>query len=64
MPSDWGNSDDDFVDSPDEYDPNAFRIWDPLQKPVTVQYTTDYLHSARGILSLPQQNTSNILVQG
>ncbi|KAH9971647.1 hypothetical protein BJV74DRAFT_865669 [Russula compacta] len=41
MPSD---SDDDYFDEPDELDPNAFHIWDPLRKPVTLQYTTEQLH--------------------
>jgi hypothetical protein len=39
------NSDDDYVDSPEELDSNVFHIWDPLQKPVTLQYTTEQLHS-------------------
>jgi hypothetical protein len=47
MHSDWGNSDEDYVDSPGELDANIFHIWNPLQKPVTLHYTTDQLHSAR-----------------
>lgn len=46
MNSDWDNSDEDYVDAPQELDPNVFHIWDPLQQPVTVQYTTEQLHSA------------------
>ncbi|KAI0262274.1 hypothetical protein BGY98DRAFT_735399 [Russula aff. rugulosa BPL654] len=44
MHSDWDNSDEDYVDSPQELDVNAFHIWDPLQQPVTLQYTTEQLH--------------------
>jgi hypothetical protein len=49
MPSDWDNSDEDY--DPQDFDPNAFHIWDPLQKPVTLQYTTEQLHSARRSLT-------------
>ncbi|KAF8493941.1 hypothetical protein F5888DRAFT_699674 [Russula emetica] len=42
MPSDWDNSDEDY--DPQETDPNVFHIWDPLQIPVTLQYTTEQLH--------------------
>jgi len=45
-------SDDEYVDNPEELDSNVFHIWDPLQKPVTLQYTTEQLHS--GSLPLPQ----------
>lgn len=52
MHSDWDNSDEDYVDSPQELDVNAFHIWDPLQQPVTLQYTTEQLHSARRSLTV------------
>jgi hypothetical protein len=51
MDSDWDNSDEDYVDAPRELDPNVFHIWDPLRKPVTLQYTTEQLHSARRSLT-------------
>lgn len=36
----------DNIDDPEDFDPNIFHIWDPLQKPITLQYTTEDLHSA------------------
>ena len=45
------DSDEDYVDHPEELDANVFHIWDPLQKPVTLQYTTGQLHSAPPTLS-------------
>lgn len=39
-------NDEDNIDDPEDSDPNIFHIWDPLQKPMTLQYTTDKLHSA------------------
>jgi hypothetical protein len=41
-------------DEDEEYldDPNIFHIWDPLQQPVTIQYTTEQLHSRRAIFSI------------
>jgi hypothetical protein len=45
------DSDEDYVDAPQELDANVFHIWDPLRKPVTLQYTTDQLHSARRSLT-------------
>ncbi|KAH9954900.1 hypothetical protein BC827DRAFT_920238 [Russula dissimulans] len=44
MHSDLENGDDDYSDDPEEIDPNVFHIWDPLQKPLTIQYTTEQLH--------------------
>jgi hypothetical protein len=40
------HSDDDYIDDPEVLDAGVFHIWDPLQKPVTLQYTTEQLHSA------------------
>lgn len=40
------DSDDDYIDTPKELDANVFHIWDPLQKPVTLQYTAERLHGA------------------
>jgi hypothetical protein len=40
------HSDDDYIDDPEVLDPGVFHIWDPLQTPVTLQYTTEQLHSA------------------
>lgn len=51
MHSDWDSSDEDYVEAQQEFDINAFHIWDPLQQPVTLQYTTDQLHSARRSLN-------------
>lgn len=48
------NSDDDYVDSPEELDANVFHIWDPLQKPVTLHYTTEQLHSGFTLSTVPQ----------
>jgi hypothetical protein len=46
MPSILGShSDDDYIDDPEESDADGFHIWDPLQKPITLQYTTEQLHS-------------------
>lgn len=39
------DNDEDYVDSPEEIDANVFHIWDPLQRPVTLQYSTEQLHS-------------------
>ena len=50
MTSNLENSDDDYIDDPEELDPNVFHIWDPLQKPVTLQYTAEQLHSALAII--------------
>jgi len=50
MHSDW-DSDEDYVDAPQELDANFFQIWNPLQQPVTLQYTTEQLHSARRSLT-------------
>ena len=50
MHSDWDNSDDEDyvdVDTPQEFDVNAFNIWNSLQQPATLQYTAEELHSAR-----------------
>ncbi|KAI0290352.1 hypothetical protein BC826DRAFT_1106481 [Russula brevipes] len=44
MPSDLETGDDDYIDDPEELDPSVFHIWDPLQKPVTLQYTAEQLH--------------------
>ena len=44
MSSDLENSDEDYIE---DVDPTVFHIWDPLQKPTTVQYTTEQLHSER-----------------
>ena len=48
--------DEDYVDSSGELElaPNVFNIWDPLQKPVTFQYTTEQLHSEHAALCTPQ----------
>jgi hypothetical protein len=50
------DNDEDYVDSPEELelDPNVFYIWNPLQKPVTLQYTTEQLHSEYAALCAPQ----------
>ncbi|KAH9052285.1 hypothetical protein EDB87DRAFT_1570581 [Lactarius vividus] len=45
MSSDLENSDEDYIDDTEKIDPTVFHIWDPLQKPVTLQYTTEQLHS-------------------
>ena len=61
MDSDWDNSDEDYVGSSHELDPNVFHIWDPLWKPVTIQYSTEQLHSARRSLTATTHKTpSNI----
>jgi hypothetical protein len=49
MPSNLENSDDDYIDDPEDLDLDVFHIWDPLQKPVTLQYTAEQLHSALAI---------------
>ena len=50
------DNDEDYVDSPEEFevDSNVFHIWNPLQKPVTLQYTTEQLHSEQATLYAPQ----------
>ena len=55
------DSDDDYIDTPKELDANVFHIWDPLQKPVTLQYTAERLHGACATqpLSLFHKKTSN-----
>jgi len=47
MSSDLENGDEDYIEDTEEIDPTVFHIWDPLQKPVTLQYTTEQLHSER-----------------
>lgn len=47
MSSDSNNGDEDYMEDTEEIDPTVFRIWDPLHKPITVQYTTEQLHSER-----------------
>jgi hypothetical protein len=54
------NSDDDYIDDLEELDANVFHIWDPLQKPVTLQYTTAQLHSRPGLLLSILTELSNI----
>ena len=49
MPSNLENSDDDYIDDPEDLDLDVFHIWGSLQKPVTLQYTTEQLHSALAI---------------
>jgi hypothetical protein len=49
MSSDLENDDEDFIEDTEEIDPNIFHIWDPLQRPVTLQYTTEQLHGERVI---------------
>ena len=39
------SNDDDYFDHSEQFDPNLFHIWNPLHKPVTLQYTTEQLHS-------------------
>ncbi|KAF8274630.1 hypothetical protein EI94DRAFT_1712759 [Lactarius quietus] len=39
------DGDDDYMEDTEEIDPTVFRIWDPLHKPVTLQYTTEQLHT-------------------
>jgi hypothetical protein len=51
------DSDEDYVGAPHELDPNVFHIWDPLRKPVTLQYTTEQLHSARRSLTVATHKT-------
>ena len=65
------DNDEDYVDSPEELelDPNVFHIWDPLQKPVTLQYTTEQLHSENAALCTPQgilmfQNYAEMIHEG
>jgi hypothetical protein len=58
MPSDLETGDDDYIDDPEELDPTVFHIWDPLQKPVTLQYTAEQLHGRPGLLVTAR--TSNI----
>ncbi len=46
MSLDMENGDEDYMeDTEEDINPNVFRIWDPLQKPATIQYTTEQLHS-------------------
>lgn len=50
MPSNLDNSEDDYIDDPEEIDSDVFHIWNPLQKPVTLQYTAEQLHSALAVI--------------
>ncbi|KAI9434394.1 hypothetical protein H4582DRAFT_1979686 [Lactarius indigo] len=45
MSSDLENGDEDYIEDTEEIDPTVFHIWDPLQKPATLQYTTEQLHT-------------------
>ncbi|KAI0291383.1 hypothetical protein B0F90DRAFT_1777103 [Multifurca ochricompacta] len=45
MSSELENGDEDYIDDPEEIDPNVFHIWNPLLQPVTIQYTTEQLHT-------------------
>ena len=44
------DGDEDYMEDAEEIDPTVFRIWDPLQKPVTLTYTTEQLHSERVVV--------------
>ena len=44
------DGDEDYMDDAEEIDPTVFHIWDPLQKPVTLTYTTEQLHSERVVV--------------
>ena len=50
MDSDLENGDEDYIEDTEEFDPSVFHIWDPLQKPATLQYTTEQLHSERVVV--------------
>jgi hypothetical protein len=50
------DSDEDYVDNLEELDSDVFHIWDPLQKPVTLQYTAEQLHSGGSPLFQSPQN--------
>jgi len=39
------DGDDDYMEDTEDIDPTVFHIWDPLHKPVTLQYTTEQLHT-------------------
>ncbi|KAN0138752.1 hypothetical protein V8E53_003140 [Lactarius tabidus] len=45
MSSDSQNGDGDYMEDTEEIDPTVFRIWNPLHKPATLQYTTEQLHT-------------------
>jgi hypothetical protein len=55
MSSDSQNGDEDYMEDTEEIDPTVFRIWDPLHKPATLQYTTEQLHSERVVRRRPYQ---------
>jgi len=63
MHSDWDNSDEDYVDSTEELDANVFHIWGPLQKPITLQYTTEELHSECGAPFFHSRHKTSNFVQ-
>jgi hypothetical protein len=43
------------MEDTEEIDPTVFRIWNPLHKPATLQYTTEQLHSERIVRRRPCQ---------
>ena len=45
------DGDDDYMEDTEDIDPTIFHIWDPLHKPVTLQYTTEQLHSERVVVA-------------